>query len=96
MPVLTKEEAAAIGLQAESLSHDILKQLGEAKAQRDVALTALQMSLANVCVQMGVSFEDCMVTLAQNMPVFYKKQFARQHGEPAPVIDLSQARKEKA
>ena len=95
MPNLTPEEVAEIRLRAEDLSLGLLKHLSECKAQREVALTALQISLAHVGVQMGVSLEDLMITLAQNMPVFYRKQFLEQQGVPAPVIDLSEVRKDK-
>lgn len=95
MPKLTEDEAAEVRLRAEALTAELLKYLQDSKAQREVALTALQSALAYVSVQMGVSFEDLMSTLAKNMPVLYRKQFLGQKGTPAPVIDLSEARKDK-
>lgn len=95
MAKLTEEQAAEVRLRAEALTAELLKYLQDAKAQREVAFTALQTALAYVSVQMGLSFEDFMSFLAKNMPILYQKQFLLQKGEPAPVIDLSEARKEK-
>lgn len=93
MPDLTREEAAKIGLEAEKLCLELLAEMNERKVQREVAITALQMLLAHVAVQMGVGFMDLMGTLAKNMPTFYKKQFSNQPGGVAPVLDLSEFRK---
>jgi len=81
MANLTPEEAAKIAFRAEELCSGVLSYLSERKVQREEALTALQMALAVVAAQMGVSLSDMTATLVQNMPVFYRK-LAQPEAEP--------------
>jgi hypothetical protein len=62
---------------------------------RPTVFVALQMLLSLTALQMGVSFEQLMVSIAQNVPAFYKR-WNEMLTPGAQVIDLSAFRKDRS
>jgi hypothetical protein len=98
----TPEEVRDTVLKAQSVMQDIMEGLATKPPENGALFVALQMLLASVSIQMGVSFEEMMGTLAQNMPTFYKKwheaeakRVEQERRGPAPVFDFSEFRKKE-
>lgn len=84
---------------AQELMGEIAILMSEKGVDREVLFVALQMFLAHVSIQMGVSFEMLMSALAQNMPLFYQRwsevQPKTKTDKPALVFNLDEFRKPK-
>lgn len=97
---MTSEKSRETALAAQELMGEIAVWLSGQGVDRETLFVALQMLMAHVAVQMGVSFEVLMSSMAQNVPLFYKKwaevEAARtEKPEPGLVFILDDFRKPK-
>jgi hypothetical protein len=94
---VTPEETRKTAMAAQELMGEIAILMSEKGVDREVLFVALQMFLAHVSIQMGVSFEMLMSALAQNMPLFYQRwsevQPKTKTDKPALVFNLDEFRK---
>jgi hypothetical protein len=91
--MLTEEEAKEALPQAAELAQKLFAVLQGSK--RSTALVALEMLLPVVALGMGLPLEKLMLTLAHNVPTFYRKWLLEEQPQEAPVFDLSEFRKSK-
>ena len=91
--VLTPDETKKTVSEAAELTEKLFVLLLEEK--RTTVFVALHMLLALTAIQMGVSFEQLMASIAQNIPAFYKR-WSEVMTPGAQVIDLSAFREKRS
>jgi hypothetical protein len=97
----TPEQIRATVLRAQELVRTAVTALSGERMNGEEFLMAAQMLVAYSAVGVGVSFDELMRVLAQNMPTMYGKWFEmaesakQKQVNPATLINLDEFRKNK-